>query len=354
MKIIDCDSHFLTSDIHKNIEAQYHDQLPRYVFDADHRVIDIEFQHDPCTIPDPRGRHFTHCDEAGINNVDVRLEDFKKLKIHQQLLGPQERAMRFNYSVEKNLAAQMAHSYNIEIKKIVDQHPDKFFAVALLPLQDIDFSLKEIDWAVTNGFKAVYIDCVYYTLDKKTGLPLTSQPEIDKIFARCQEHDLIIYQHHFMHRVSPAGDQLLNELVQNQPMDRVQVGVYNWITHGVFDKFPKLRVILSESAERWIRPVFEHLQKAFNESKLMCEKEPIFYFKKNIYITVEVEKPITVDYLIKTFGSDRLLFCTDYPHIDAAGKNKWNDVDDLYKLNLTQTDLENIAFRNAERLFELV
>ena len=117
MRIIDCDSHFLTCDIYKNIEEQYQKLLPRYIFDSENRVVDVQFDKDPCVIKDPSNIFHSHCRELGMNNLDIRIADFKKLKIDMQLLAPQERGMRFNYAVEKNLAAAMAHSYNIEIKK---------------------------------------------------------------------------------------------------------------------------------------------------------------------------------------------------------------------------------------------
>jgi 2,3-dihydroxybenzoate decarboxylase len=354
MRIIDCDSHFLTCDIYKNIEEQYQQFLPKYKFDSHNRVIDIQFNQDPCTFEDPINKFNNYCDEAGINNIDVRLTDFKKLKIDLQLLAPQERAMRFNYSVEKNLAAAMAHSYNLEIKKIVDKYPNKFFAVALVPLQDIDLALEEIEWIVSNNFKAIYIDCVSYNPHHTIGVPLSSQERINEIFAVCEEKELIIYQHHFMHKITSNGDDAINNILDGNPISRVRISIYDWITNGTFDRFPKLQVIFSETAEKFIKPIFENLQGAYVKSKLKCQEDPLVYFKKNIHITVEVENKDNVYYLIDQFGSDRLLFNTDYPHTDPAGLNKWNDVDDLYKLELSQEDLENIAFRNAEKLFKLV
>jgi len=354
MRIIDCDSHFLTCDIYKNIEEQYHKLLPKYKFDSHNRVIDIQFNQDPCTFKDPVDKFNNYCDEAGINNIDVRLQDLTKLKIDLQLLSPQERAMRFNYSVEKNLAAAMAHSYNIEIKKIVDQYPDKFFAVALVPLQDIDLALKEIEWIIANNFKAIYIDCVSYNPSQFVGCPLSNQERMDKIFAVCEGKELIIYQHHFMHKITYSGNDAINAILEGNQLSRVRISIYDWITNGTFDRFPKLQVVFSETAEKFIKTVFENLKSAYVKSKLICQEDPLVYFKKNIHITVEVENKDNVYYLIDQFGSDRLLFNTDYPHTDPAGLNKWNDVDDLYKLELSQVDLENIAFRNAEKLFKLI
>jgi predicted TIM-barrel fold metal-dependent hydrolase len=353
MQIIDCDSHFLTCDIYKNIEGKYQQFLPKYIFDSENRVIDIQFNQDPCTFKDTEV-YFTHyCDELGINNIDIRLTDLKKLKIDMQLLGPQERAMRFNYSVEKNLAAAMAHSYNVEIKKIVDKYPDKFFAVALVPLQDIDLALNEIKWIVANNFRGIYVDCGLYNAEQKYSGPLSSQSRMDEIFKICELNNLIIYQHHFMHKIKTVADNAMNIILDGQEINRVEISIYDWITNGTFDRFPKLQVLISEKSEKFIKCIFENLQNAYAKSKLKCQKNPLEYFKNNIFITVEVEKKNNVYYLIEKFGSDRLLFNTDYPHIDSAGLNKWNDVDDLYRLNLAQIDLENIAFRNAKKLFQL-
>lgn len=353
MRIIDCDSHFLTCDIYRNIDERYHKLLPEYIFDSNNKVIDIKFNQDPCTFKDTAIRFTKYCEEAGINNVDIRLEDIKKLKINFQILAPQERAMRFNYSVEKKLAAEMAHGYNIEIKKIVDTYPNTFSAVALVPLQDIDLALKEIDWIIANDFKAIYIDCVCYNNTQATGHPISSQPRIDEFFAICEQNNLIIYQHHFMHKITPISNEAINDIADSQSINRVNMSIYDWFTNSVFDRFPNLTVVFSEKAETYIESVFENLQTAYNNSKLKCQKNPLTYFQKNIFITVEVEDKKNVLYLIEKFGSERLLFSTDYPHTDIAGSNKWNDVDDLYRLNLSQIDLENIAFRNAEKLFKL-
>jgi aminocarboxymuconate-semialdehyde decarboxylase len=355
MRIIDCDSHFLTCDIYKNIEEQYQNLLPKYKFDSHNRVIDIQFDQDPCTFKDPGIRFTRHCEDPGINNIDIRLNDFKKLKIDMQLLGPQERAMRFNYSVEKNLAAAMAHSYNIEIKKIVDQYPDKFFAVALVPLQDIDLSLRELDWIISNNFKSIYIDCLYYDLSDNAHKPLSTYPRINEIFAVCEKNNIIIFQHHYMHKVPSQSTDIINIIDKSPIPNRVAISIYDWLVSGIFEQFPNLQVVLTETTENLIKNIFKNMQ-AFYDTNSQSNKlvHYLKYFKKNLFITIEVENKDNVYYLIDKIGSDRLLFNNDYPHIDPAGVNKWNDVYYLYKLELSQVDLENIAFRNAEKLFKLI
>ena len=84
------------------------------------------------------------------------------------------------------------------------------------------------------------------------------------------------------------------------------------------------------------------------------DRHPLEYFKNNISVCVDIEKQDSFRFILNNFGSERILFSTDYPHDDESGKNQFNDVNDLLALNLNQIDLENIAFKNAERLFQLL
>ena len=45
--------------------------------------------------------------------MDIRLEEYQKLGIEKQLLLSQFSAIYFNYTLEPELAIQMAHSHNI-------------------------------------------------------------------------------------------------------------------------------------------------------------------------------------------------------------------------------------------------
>ena len=153
MKIIDCDSHFIVPEIYNYVSDHLKPLLPQLVFGHDGQLTEINYKIDPITNADAKFPNTLHCDLPGMSNILKRIEDLATMQVNKQLLTPQERAMRFNYSVEKNLAAEIAHSYNLITKQIVDTYPDKFFASALLPLQDIDLALAELDWVIKNNFK---------------------------------------------------------------------------------------------------------------------------------------------------------------------------------------------------------
>lgn len=95
------------------------------------------------------------------------------------------------------------------------------------------------------------------------------------------------------------------------------------ITNGVFDRFPKLQVIVGHLGEHipfdfwrinhWLEDVERPL--AARAHDRFCKKDLLYYFKNNIYITTSGNfSTPTLEYLVKYVGHDRLLFSVDYPY----------------------------------------
>ena len=353
MKIIDCDSHFFPPTVFDNVAEQYKQFVPKYEFDSNEKVTKITFDNDPIKInyntTEPINNH---CLLPGISSIKNRLEYLNSYGIDQQFLGPQEYVMRFNSSVEKNLAAEMAHSFNIEIKKIIDTYPKRFFSAAMVATQNIELALKEIDWAIKNNYKSIYIDCVFIDEIEKRSRPLSAIKDIDLLFDKCEKNNINIYVHSAMHwtKVLQEYNLKYKSIHKKDYLRMEELLIYDLITSGLLDRFPKIKIIIGEVWNEMVVSCYKNLKEQYI---LNCKQDPLHYFKNNLYITLDIEKTEALNFMITEFGSDRLLFSTDYPHEDTFGKNKFNDVEDLKKSILSIQDLENIAYRNAEKLFGL-
>jgi predicted TIM-barrel fold metal-dependent hydrolase len=350
MKIIDCDSHYLPPTVFNNVSEQFRDRLPSYHFDSAGGLTEVKYANDPILVTENYQTPAAFNTLTGLTSIDSRIDDFSKLKITSQFLAPQESAMRFNYSVDALLAADMCHSYNVEVKKVVDAHPLKFFAAALLPLQNMSAAVNELSWAIANGFKSVYVDNIY--LDK-TGVckPVLDLEGIEEIVSMCEANGIVIYFHSMMHHIFPFGESFRS--IQSVLPSIIHINLYSVVTSGIFDRYPKLQVVFAEGADEFALGILDTLNRAAQRGKFTVQNEPIFYFKNNISIALDIEKTELVNKLLHRFGSERLLFSTDYPHNDESGANMFNDTWDLLKLGLSRIDLENIAYRNAEKLFQL-
>jgi aminocarboxymuconate-semialdehyde decarboxylase len=344
---IDADSHYLDPDVFEFVEENYKKKLPSFNFDNDQKLAGVNFDHDPnphSVNPLPLTAHNTF---SGLSDIRSRLNDFEKLGINFQILNPQEHPMRFSYLVEQNLAKQMAYSYNRNIKKIVDKHSDKVKASLILPLQDMDWSLKEIAWGKENNFDSVIIDTSWPDENYLAGYPLVLAPGFDEFCKLCESLDMTINihgaMHHLGHRTQVYKDLKLNRLFPGHH----KIALISFVTSGILDRYPNLKIILSEGMMKYIIPSYTYLNSVLNKD---CKK----YFKTNFWFTTEFEQKKELIDCVKIFGADRFLFATDYPHDDEGGEMKLEDhrlIDNMVELTDEEKDL--ICYKNSVELFKL-
>ena len=77
-------------------------------------------------------------------------------------------------------------------------------------------------------------------------------------------------------------------------------------------------------------------------------KQPVsYYFRKNLFFTIETEEPELPD-SIEMLGASQFLFATDYPHDDPGGRMKYKDVQLLRENSrIGDADKELIRSSNA-------
>lgn len=345
---IDADSHYLDPDVFKYVNEKNISKVPSFEFDADQRLIAVNFDKDPNSFSRSPVSPHGYNEFAGISNIDARLNDFHKLGIDFQILNPQELAMRFSYLVEKTLAVDMCQSYNRRMLEIFKKYPKKFHGPALLALQDIDWSLREIEWCKEMGFDSIIIDTCWPDIYYSTSYPLVSAPRFEEICAKCEEHDILIVAHHAMHQLNyKTAPNFSHFGLQDYFPSTHTICLIGFISSGILDRHPKLKILFGEGGMGFI---------SFSYS-LLKSKNPDLnidrYFKENFYFTIETEETEKLLSLIKRFGADRFLFATDYPHDDEGGLNKFNDHIDIENLPLSQEEKDLICYKNALKLFKI-
>lgn len=100
----------------------------------------------------------------------------------------------------------------------------------------------------------------------------------------------------------------------------------SFLVHGVFEKFPTLKLILIEVGVSWVPWLLWQLDARVDELRRetpWMRRKPSEYFDDHIYITTQPlempEKPQQLIQALEALGGmeDRLCFATDYPHWDA-------------------------------------
>ena len=352
MKYIDCDSHILPHRVYQYVDPKYQSALPQFHFDNDGRLTDVAVGVDPIKQTLNPNPFNSHNRVSGISNVAKRIQDLDKMGWTQQLLCPQELALRFNYTVEPNLAAEMCSSYNRVVAEILNDHSDLFFGVALIPLQNYQASIKELQFAIDNNFRGIYLDTMYLESKDAVSRPIESLEYLGDLYYTCQERGIVVYRHHMMHHTHFRRHPWFQPFGHFLPHD-IELSMYSAINTGTFEQYPQLQMVFAEDAEPYAVRAISNLREHWAKNNKNNAPDPMIYWNRNISITLDIEMAEARDWLLRELGSERLLLSSDYPHDDSAGKNKWKDINDFNMLKLSVTDRENLAFRNAEKLFRL-
>ena len=384
--IVDMDTHILPRDIYDYVEGRTADLRPRFEFDADGVLAKWEFpgnHYVPGTTPlPPPGAGGKH---KALTDMELRIEEFDKLGIEQQLLLPQYSAVYFNYTLDPELAGQMAHSYNLSILNIMRKYPGRVVGAALVALQDVPGAISEMEWARKNGFQALAVDKVFPVREHAFSETLGSHRELWPFFRRAEALGMPIVLHNIQH-----GHRISNlSIFQHAGLDVAvpaegQLSLVSLCTSGLFDDCPDLKVVFTEGGSAFIRPLIERFDAAFVKPPLNYEdedaqarfhrrvqpnvserlsagkrlttaeeydsrnREPVsHYFRKNIFFTIETEEPELPD-SIRLLGASQFLFATDYPHDDPGGRMKYKDVQLLRDHpGITEADKDTIRSGSA-------
>jgi len=122
---------------------------------------------------------------------------------------------------------------------------------------------------------------------------------------------------------------------------------------GVLERFPNLRVALLEGNCSWA-PWFlyrldEHYEWTGWYEAPDLTMRPSEYFRRNCWISVEADEE-TVPHFLDTFGDERLIFSTDYPHGDSKFPHA---VDAFDKLPMSDEAKARAVGRNWSDLYKI-
>jgi len=387
--IIDCDTHLMPREAFDGVDGEFGPRKPSLKFNSDGLYVDVEFPGNPPKVPgtSPLLAPGSGAMFKSLWDVESRMVDYDgRLGIEQHVVLPQFSGW-WSYLIEAELAARMARSHNEALLRLMKEYPRRILGEALVALQDVTGSIREMEWARENGFCSVVLDKVFPVKDHPYGEPLGSHRELWPFFKRAVELSMPIYLHNVQHghRISNLSLFQKDGLYVFAP-EEGQMSLVSLITSGLLDEYPRLQFIFTEAGTAFIKPLVVRLDRileappvdyvdqeeplgnqaltkvgeklrrarALNPAHIFLEKNKkpaSHYFKNNFYFTIETEEPELPE-AIQFLGPERFLFATDYPHDDPGGRMKFQDVELLgNNPKISESDKELIRWCNANRLF---
>jgi predicted TIM-barrel fold metal-dependent hydrolase len=248
---------------------------------------------------------------------------------------------------EKNKATDFAKLVNDQLSAAIRRHPTRFAGLACFAPQDVPSSLKEMERSINslrlNGFIVnSHTENAY--LDEERFWPLLEAAEA---------LDAPVYLHPRAPSdgmAAPFRDYRLEGAVWGYGVE-TGTHILRMIFNGVFDRFPKLQVVIGHMGEAlpfWLWRL-DFMGAPGARAGRKNQLKPSEYFQRNITITTSgVEDPLALRYCIDKIGVDRIMWAIDYPYQPTAPAVAF-----IEKAPLSDEERKKIAFANAEKIFKI-
>jgi predicted TIM-barrel fold metal-dependent hydrolase len=269
-------------------------------------------------------------DEAheGAYDTKKRLQVMDECGIYRQVLFPNAIGLGgqdLGLAKDPVVRRMCVEIYNDSSVELQDSSNMRFLPMPVLPAWDIDLCVKETERMAAKDMRGVNMTCDPQDL----GAPDLASPKWDPLWEACESLNMPVHFHIGASVTSmnfygqyfwPSQDEYVKPAIGGSMLFIGNARVLiNTIYAGIFDRFPKLRMVSVESGVGWIPFMLETMDYELFENApaqfARLKRKPSEYFKDHWHATYWFERNNgKLQELIDSVGEDNILFSTDFPH----------------------------------------
>jgi predicted TIM-barrel fold metal-dependent hydrolase len=207
---------------------------------------------------------------------------------------------------------------------------NRLFSMPFISLTDVDAAVKEVDFVLKKGARAVAIRPA--PVPDIRGSRSPGFPEYDPFWARCAEAGIFVCLH--------ASDSGYDKIKQwwtggqgaeflaferdafGASLDYIGRSISDTLSalicHGVFTRHPNLRIAVVENGAAWIEHWMHCMKKAYGQMPKAFAEHPLDTFQKHFFVAPFYEDDM--EKLRKYVPVERMLFGSDYPHPEGVAE----------------------------------
>jgi uncharacterized protein len=228
--------------------------------------------------------------------------------------------------------------------------------VAIINWHDVENAAAELETRIKQGFKGLFVP-PETVAGKRPG-----DPSFDPIWQLCEESGIAACLHVIVRFGGAAVPFAAWGQTAPGPIFTFGLGatgqlipaMATLVLDGLYDRFPKLKVVSVEAGCGYAAYLMDRLdEKSQFFADLLPNKlamKPSDYIKRNCYFVAEPEER-TIGAMLELVGKDKILWGSDYPHIDSTLEAP--NLIRQYLSHLPETDQANVLGNNAAKLFQL-
>lgn len=201
---------------------------------------------------------------------------------------------------------------------------DRIYAAPYLSLCDVDWAIRELEWALERDARVVVMRPAAPTT--VTGQRSPADPEFDPFWARVNEAGITVVIHAgdsgyssqgyakdgFAATFEGAGKPSIKMLA-------IERAAFDFLLSVTFDKlferFPNVRLASVENGSEFLPDLFRKLTSTNRKMPGYFRDDPADAFREHVWINPFWEDDVYE--IVELMGDDRVIFGSDWPHIEG-------------------------------------
>ena len=140
--------------------------------------------------------------------------------------------------------------------------------------------------------------------------------------------------------------------------------MWHLILSGVFERFPKLKYVMTEQGVSWVKPTLDRMDTFWNQmvntgrvgelgmtAEQMLPQKPSDYFNQNCWVGASFPAPSDA-IAIKELGVGRVMWGSDYPHDEGTYPHTREALRNTFA-GWDEQDLRNVLGKNAANVYRM-
>ena len=256
--------------------------------------------------------------------------------------------------LDREEAVEISRKSNDRMADAVKKHPDRYAALAALPMQDPKVAAEELKRCVTKlGFKGALVNG-FTQRDEPDSAIYYDIPEYREFWQVVSELEVPFYLHPRMQVPAQSRNYEGHPWLKSSPWGfavETSIHALRLCGSGLFDDFPNLKIVVGHLGEGipfglWrIDARMRFSPRGYRGNRPLGD-----YFRKHFHITTSGNfNDPAFRCTLDVVGVDQLYFCSDFPFERMEDAADWFDNTEV----IGEEDRQKIGCGNAIELFSL-
>jgi predicted TIM-barrel fold metal-dependent hydrolase len=249
------------------------------------------------------------------------------------------------------------HAFNLWIEEDWGYaFEDRIFAAPMISLIDVNAAVAELELVLSKDARVVCIKGG--PAHTPTGLTSPGNPRFDPVWSLINEAGITVGIH--------SGDAGYGRYIEDWEsfgeMESFRVGPLRSIMssdrvpfetmaalvcHGVFHRFPNVRVASIESGSDWVLTLQKKFKKVYGQLESAFPEDPMETLRRHVWIAPYYEDDLGA--VKAAMGVEHLLFGSDWPHAEGLAEPR-TFAEDLRAQEFTEDEIRVIMTANGREL----